>query len=83
MQPQALAAWSSIVPTDGSPPSSPEKTCRYVLKFSGSHSISNTGVVLTLDSAMPKERTALILGLLWIVARGRVLQVLIAGIKWL
>lgn len=32
-------------------------------------------------SAMLKEQTVLILGLSWIVARRRVLQVLIAGIK--
>ena len=83
MQPQALVAWSCIVPTDGSPRSSPEKTCRYVLKFSINHSISNMVGVLIFDiiSAMLKEQTVLILGLSWIVARRRVLQVLIAGIK--
>ena len=83
MQPQALVAWSCIVPTDGRPPSSPEKTCRYVLKSSINHSISNMVVELIFDiiSAMLKEQTVLILGLSWIVARRRVLQVLIAGIK--
>ena len=85
MQPQALVAWSYSVVMDGITPSFPEKICRCVLDFSVHHSASNTvwGLILYVTSVMPKEQTALILGLLWNVARRRRLQVLIAGIKGL